>query len=181
MTRQKGVNVLFYGRPGTGKTELAKAVAKALNVKIYEVSYADNDDEPISGIKRLKAYKVAQSFFSNNDVLILFDEIEDVVGDDNALNFFAPPKQSNKGWMNRILENNKVPAIWITNDIYSMDPALIRRFDISLEVPIPPKAKRKEIIAKECGDLLSPKSIDLWYNNQHFFVFLYARIQDAST
>ena len=165
-TQERGANILLYGRPGTGKTELAKAVAKALKVKIYEVSYADSDDEPISGTKRLKAYKIAQSFFGNNDVILLFDEIEDVVGDENGLSFFAPPKQSNKGWMNRILENNKVPAIWITNDIYSMDPALIRRFDMSLEIPIPPKAKRKEIIQKECGDLLSPKSIDKIATNE---------------
>ena len=116
--QQSGVNILFYGKPGTGKTELTKAIAKELDKEIYEVSYADEDDEPISGDKRLKAYKVAQSFFSNSNVLILFDEIEDVVGDDNSMNFFAPPKQSNKGWMNRILENNKIPAIWITNDIY---------------------------------------------------------------
>ena len=122
--QQSGVNILFYGKPGTGKTELTKAIAKELNKEIYEVSYADEDDEPISGNSRLKAYKVAQSFFSNSNVLIMFDEIEDVVGDNNSMNFFAPPKQSNKGWMNRILENNKIPAIWITNDIHSMDQTI---------------------------------------------------------
>jgi len=165
-TKQKGVNVLLYGKPGTGKTELTKAIAKELGHDIYEVSYADADDEPISGEKRLKAYKVAQSFFSNANVLIMFDEIEDVVGDDNSFNFFAPPKQSNKGWMNRMLESNPIPAIWITNDIRSMDPAIIRRFDMSIEVPIPPKAKRKEIIEKDCGDILSKKSIELIAKNE---------------
>ena len=164
--QQSGVNILFYGRPGTGKTELTKAIAKELNKEIYEVSYADEDDEPISGDKRLKAYKVAQSFFCNSNVLIMFDEIEDVVGDDNSMNFFAPPKQSNKGWMNRILESNKIPAIWITNDVHSMDPAIIRRFDMSIEVPIPPKAKRKEIIEKDCGEILSEKSIDKIAKNE---------------
>lgn len=161
-----GVNILFYGKPGTGKTELTKAIAKELGNDIYEVSYADEDDEPISGDKRLKAYKVAQSFFSNSNVLILFDEIEDVVGDNNSMSFFAPPKQSNKGWMNRILESNKIPAIWITNDIHSIDPAIIRRFDMSIEIPIPPKAKRKEIIEKDCADILSLKSIDKIAKNE---------------
>ena len=64
------MNILFYGKPGTGKTELTKAIAKELGHNIYEVSYADEDDEPISGDKRLKAYKVAQSFFSNSNILL---------------------------------------------------------------------------------------------------------------
>jgi len=164
--KQKGVNILFYGRPGTGKTELTKALANALGTGIYEVSYADEDDEPISGAKRMKAYKVAQSFFSNNNIILMFDEIEDVVGNDNAFNFFAPPKQNNKGWMNRILETNNIPTIWITNDIHSMDPAMIRRFDMSMEIPIPPKEKRKEIIEQDCGELLSKKSIDKIAKNE---------------
>jgi len=160
MKREKGVNILFYGKPGTGKTELTKAIAKKLKVNIYEVSYANEDDEPISGEKRLKAYKVGQSFFANNNVILMFDEIEDVVGSNESMNFFAPPKQQNKGWMNRMLENNPIPSIWITNDIYSMDNALVRRFDMTIEIPIPPKAKRKEIIQKECGDVLNEKTID---------------------
>jgi len=164
--KQKGVNILFYGQPGTGKTELTKALANTLGTGIYEVSYADEDDEPISGERRLKAYKVAQSFFSNNDVILMFDEIEDVVSDNSAMSFFSPPKQSNKGWMNRILETNNIPSIWITNDIHSMDSATIRRFDMSIEIPIPPKAKRKEIIEQDCGEILSEKSIDKIAKNE---------------
>ena len=164
--KQKGVNILFYGQPGTGKTELTKALANALGTGIYEVSYADEDDEPISGDRRLKAYKVGQSFFSNNNVILMFDEIEDVVSDNSAMSFFVPPKQSNKGWMNRILETNNIPTIWITNDIHSMDPAMIRRFDMSIEIPIPPKEKRKEIIEQDCGEMLSEKSIEKIAKNE---------------
>lgn len=164
--KQKGVNILFYGRPGTGKTELTKALAKTLGTEIYEVSYADEDDEPISRTKRMKAYKVAQSFFSNRKMILMFDEIEDVVGDDNIRNFFTPPKQDNKAWMNRILETNNIPTIWITNDIRSMDPAMIRRYDMSIEIPIPPKAKRKEIIEQDCGEILSGKSIEKIAKNE---------------
>lgn len=159
-TQQQGVNVLFYGKPGTGKTELTKALAKELGTSIYEVSYADEDDVPITGVKRLKAYKIAQSFFKENNMILMFDEIEDVVNDGQSTNPFIPTKQSNKGWMNRILETNNIPTIWITNDIYEIDSALIRRFDMSIEIPIPPKSKRKEIIQKDCGDILSEKMVN---------------------
>jgi SpoVK/Ycf46/Vps4 family AAA+-type ATPase len=165
-SQQQGVNILFYGKPGTGKTELTKALAKALGTSIYEVSYADEDDEPITGVKRLKAYKIAQSFFKENKMILMFDEIEDVVNDGQSANPFLPPKQSNKGWMNRILETNNIPTIWITNDIYEIDSAIIRRFDMSFEIPIPPKSKRKEIIQKECGDILSEKSIEKIAQNE---------------
>ena len=164
--KQKGVNILFYGKPGTGKTELTKALAKELAVSIYEVTYADEDDDLISGTRRLSAYKVAQSFFANSHAILMFDEIEDVVGGDQPESFFLPAKQSSKAWMNRILETNNIPTIWITNDIRSMDPAMIRRFDMSIEIPIPPKAKRKEIIEQDCGDILSEKSIDKIAKNE---------------
>ena len=165
-SRNQGVNILFYGKPGTGKTELTKALAKELEVGIYEVTYADADDDVISGTKRLSAYKVAQSFFANSHAILMFDEIEDVVGGEQQESFFLPAKQSSKGWMNRILETNNIPAIWITNDIYSMDPAMIRRFDMSIEIPIPPKAKRREIIEQDCGEMLSAKSIDRIAQNE---------------
>ena len=185
---KQGVNILFYGKPGTGKTELTKALAKELNTGIYEVSYADEDDEPISGEKRLKAYKVAQSFFSSNDIILMFDEIEDVVGNNGFESFFMPKKQSNKGWMNRTLESNAIPTIWITNDIRSMDPAMVRRFDMSMEIPIPPKAKRKEIIQKDCAELISEEAIEKIAKNEAIAPALVTRaakvvnsINDSST
>ena len=75
----------------------------------------------------------------------LLDEIEDVFNNDD--NPFRK-RQKNKAWINRILENNVIPTMWITNDVYSIDNAVIRRFDMSIEVPIPTKSKRIEIINK---------------------------------
>jgi SpoVK/Ycf46/Vps4 family AAA+-type ATPase len=134
-----GVNILLYGRPGTGKTEFAKVIAKVLNKKLYSISCIDENNTPLLVKDRIKAYKIAQ-FILDSDSLLLYDEAEDI--------FREEKRKDYKAWINNSLENNKIPTIWITNDIFSMDEAFIRRFDYVLEMKIPPKKYRKKIISK---------------------------------
>ncbi len=157
-SNQSGVNILLYGKPGTGKTELAKVLAEKLEAELFEVSYIDENDDPIDGRKRLNAYKSAQALLGNKEVLLMYDEAEDVFEQKESI-FFGKSRQKDKAWLNRILERNTIPTIWITNNIYVIDDALIRRFDMSIEVPIPAKSKRKEIIKNYSLDLLDEKSI----------------------
>lgn len=165
-TKQKGVNVLLYGLPGTGKTELAKVVAQKLQAKIYEVSYTDGEQEPVDGKQRLKAYKSAQALLSNESTLLMYDEAEDIF-ESSGGSFFAPPqRQKDKAWINRILETNAVPTIWITNNIESVDSAIVRRFDMSIEIPIPPKKTRVEIIKKYSQNILDEKTLQMLAANE---------------
>ena len=130
-TRARGANILLYGRPGTGKTELVKMLAGSLGLELFEISYADEDDDPMSGRHRINAYKSAQYLFGDRPVLLMFDEIEDIFEETRPLSslFGMAPVQNHKGWMNRILENSRVPAVWISNSASMMDPAVLRRFD----------------------------------------------------
>jgi len=165
-TKQKGVNILLYGLPGTGKTELAKVVAQKLQAKIYEVSYTDNEEESIDAKQRLKAYKTAQALLSNENTLLMYDEAEDIFESSGSF-FFAPPKrQKDKAWINRILESNTIPTIWITNNVESIDSAIVRRFDMSIEIPIPPKKTRVEIIKKYSQNILDEKTLQMLAANQ---------------
>lgn len=155
-----GVNILLYGDPGTGKTELVKTLATHLGIELFEVSFADEDDDPISGTMRLKAYRTAQTILKNKSTILMFDEIEDIFKDEDTGSQFGRRKSSNtKAWMNRILENNPIPAIWITNQVYSLDNAFIRRFDMVHEIPVPPKAKRQEIIFTHAGAMMSEETL----------------------
>ena len=174
-TKQEGVNILLYGPPGTGKTELSKVLAEKLGLMSYEISYADENDEAIEGAKRLKAFKVAQSFFAQKELLLMFDEIEDVFSNDADFSFFGPSRQKNKGWINRMLETNAIPTIWITNDVRAIDKAVVRRFDMSIEVPIPPKAKRQEIIENYSEGLLSQEAIKKIAKDAHIAPALISR------
>lgn len=172
ITNQRGVNILLYGVPGTGKTELTKVIASELKKSLYEISYCDNNDEPIDGRKRLEAYKSAQALLSNKNIFLMFDEIEDVFNNDD--NPFRK-RQKNKAWINRILENNVIPTMWITNDVYSIDNAVIRRFDMSIEVPIPTKSKRIEIINKFSQNQLSIDAISKLASNKNIAPALISR------
>ena len=165
-TKQSGVNILLYGLPGTGKTELTKVIAKKIKTKLFEVSYTDEDDEPIDGTARLKAYKSAQALLANKKTLLMYDEAEDIF--ESGGGFFSPPvRQKDKAWINRVLETNTIPTIWITNNIYSIDNALVRRFDMSIEIPIPVKSKREEIIKNYSKNLLDEQSIKTLAKNEN--------------
>jgi AAA+ superfamily predicted ATPase len=45
-SQQNGVNILLYGLPGTGKTEFTKTITNILKTKLFEISYANEYDEP---------------------------------------------------------------------------------------------------------------------------------------
>ncbi|MCH9739524.1 MAG: ATP-binding protein [Epsilonproteobacteria bacterium] len=159
-SQQKGVNILLYGLPGTGKTELSKTIAEILGIELYEISYADNDGDPIDGTARLHVYKTAQALLSKHKTILMYDEAEDVFESYEGGFFMMPKRQSDKAWINKVLENNQLPTIWITNNIKSIDNAIIRRFDMSIEMPIPSQSKRAEIIKKYSDNILNQKSIE---------------------
>jgi SpoVK/Ycf46/Vps4 family AAA+-type ATPase len=151
--QRHGVNVFVHGAPGTGKSELARALAAALGCELFEVASEDEDGDPVNGERRLRAYRAAQSFFDRRQALLLFDEVEDVFSDHGPS--FGPRStaQRRKAWLNRMLEQNRVPTLWLSNTIADIDPAFMRRFDMVIEVPVPPRAQRERILQAACGDL----------------------------
>jgi SpoVK/Ycf46/Vps4 family AAA+-type ATPase len=147
-TRKKGVNILVHGSPGTGKTEFARAAAKRLGSTLHEVACEDLRREPVEGQERFRGYRLAQGILANGrENLILFDEIEDVFRPQEDKLRGRPSNQSGmKGWVNRVLEDNQVPAFWITNRLHVLDEAFVRRFDLVIELNVPPRCVRKRIL-----------------------------------
>ena len=171
--RQKGINILFYGLPGTGKTELTKTICNVLKIELFEISYADDEDETIDGDRRLKAYKMAQTLLANKNIIFMYDEAEDIFESHDSL--FAPKRQENKAWLNKMLETNTIPTIWISNNIGSIDNAIVRRFDYALEMPIPKRSKREQIIKTFSNNLLDEKSIKILSQNENIAPALVTR------
>lgn len=149
---QPGVNILLYGRPGTGKTQLARRLAKAVGCKLYEVLCEDADGDPIKPWERVRAYRAAQHFFTSCKTMLLFDEVEEVFAES-----FDSFRQTSKSWINQMLEGNSIPAIWIANSVGCLDPAFIRRFDLVIELPLPDEQQRYKLLKKYSPAEVSPK------------------------
>lgn len=158
-TGRKGVNIFLHGDPGTGKTQLAKALAQELDCELFEVASEDADGDSVNGVLRLRAYRAAQSFFAQRRSLILFDEVEDVFNDGDSVFGRKSTAQTRKAWINRMLEENPVPTVWLSNSIQGVDPAFIRRFDMVFELPVPPKKQRERILLDTCSDLLDASTV----------------------
>lgn len=156
---RKGVNLLIYGVPGTGKTEFAGLLAQALGISAYNITYMDSDGDVVKAEQRLNYSRLAQTLLNGKQALLIFDEIEDVF----CGSFFEQSvAQQNKAWMNQLLENNNVPMIWLSNSVFGIDPAFLRRFDFILEMPDLPLKNKSALITQLTEGKLSQAYV------QHF-------------
>ena len=151
--KRKGVNILFYGPAGSGKTELTRILAKELGLTAYEVQFAERQEFRGERISRIMFWKVAGSVLSrNSNELLVLDEAEDIFNDMGTL-FFSG--RTNKGEINRLLGENPVVTLWTANSIRNIDPAMLRRFNMVIEVKSPGLAYRREMIDKASDHRLS--------------------------
>ena len=165
-TSRKGVNIYIYGDPGTGKSELAKVLASELDCELYEISCEDMDGDPVEGERRLRALRAAQSFFARRRALIVFDEVEDVFSNGSTFWDRQSTAQTRKAWINRMLEENVVPVLWLSNSIDSLDPAFMRRYDMILELTIPSRRQRRDIVKQASEGMLNEAAIERFSSSE---------------
>jgi len=153
--KTRGVNILLYGEPGTGKTELVRTLADSCGLKLYEITMQAMDGSPIEGKDRLSAYQLSQKLLAREkNCAILFDEIEDVFP---ATRYMITENATStivkKAWINNLLEENPIPAFWVTNATAHIEASFLRRFDYTLKLRSPTRAMRRRILDKYVGHL----------------------------
>jgi len=104
LSTKSPVSVLLYGGPGTGKTEIAKAIALNLNKPLYSLNISDEDkDEDIN--ERKRSLVTIQNHPMMEKGLILVDECDTLINNRINFSFFGQGRKSDdKAWINEYFD-----------------------------------------------------------------------------
>jgi len=151
--RARGVNVLLHGAPGTGKTELTRVVAQTLGAKLFQVADSNAEGDATPGRERLSACALAQRTLARTRrSLLVFDEVEDAFVRWGGTLGLVREAGGTKAWTNRMMESTSVPTFWVANEIGHIDMATLRRFDLVVELRVPPTGVRMSMLRDALGE-----------------------------
>ena len=153
--REKGVNILFHGPPGTGKTQFCRTLAGKLSVPLFDVGARDERGGEPDRAQRLGDLTLAHTLLAGDrNALVLFDETVDLLPDAGLSFLFGgfgrrTVSGGSKLFMNRLLENAPVPTLWTANTSDRIPEAFLRRMKFALELRLPPPRIRARIWSRQ--------------------------------
>jgi len=140
--------IILHGSPGTGKTMIAKAIAKKLDgifiscgPSLFENKFYGESAKLIKGLFSF-ANKV-------KPCVIFIDEIDGILGTRNDFDqsLVNETKTIFLAEMDGIIARNpQVIFVGATNKLYSIDKAVKRRMRLHVEVPLPDLESRRNIL-----------------------------------
>lgn len=143
----KGVNVLFSGPSGTGKTMAAEVLARELNLSLYKIDLASVVSKYIGETEKNLAAIFAEAETSN--AILFFDEADSLFGKRSEV------KDSHDRYANietsyllQRMEDYAGVTILATNLRKNIDDAFVRRMTFMLAFSLPDEAERRRIWAK---------------------------------
>ena len=125
---------MFYGKPGTGKTESAFQIARLMNRDILTVKMEDLIDSHLGQTSKniVTLFDEIRHLYSNN-IVILFDEIDALVMNRISNNDLREMGRVTSTFLKELdsLSDNII-LIATTNLVDYIDNALLRRFDAKI-------------------------------------------------
>ncbi|KAL0480781.1 vacuolar protein-sorting protein 4 [Acrasis kona] len=140
--------ILLYGPPGTGKTHLAKALATESKSTFFSVSSSDLLSKWMG-----ESEKMVRGLFSmaekKKPSIIFIDEVDSLVTarSENESETARRIKTEFLVRMQGLCEMDGVVVLAATNVPWELDPAMRRRFERRIYVPLPDKNARFKILS----------------------------------
>jgi SpoVK/Ycf46/Vps4 family AAA+-type ATPase len=178
---RRGTHLLVNGAPGLGKTEWVRAllseyaalttgdgVTTPTTVNAMELVVLDADGAALSGEDRLSHLRLALNLLrSTPGGVIVFDEADDVFragGDANASGSdpSAVSMANHRASLNRLIEDSRIPVIWIMNHPDILDPAVLRRFDTVVAFESMPRSVRLAMLQQRLGNMGDAVELARW-------------------
>lgn len=138
----KGLNALFSGPPGTGKTMAAEVIANELKLDIYKIDLSQVVSKYIGETEKNlnKIFSEAQT----SNAILFFDEADALFGKRSEVKD-AHDRYANIeiGYLLQKMEEYEGIVILATNLRNNMDEAFARRIQFTIEFPFPDERERK--------------------------------------
>ncbi|MEI3394553.1 MAG: ATP-dependent zinc metalloprotease FtsH [Clostridia bacterium] len=158
--------VLLYGKPGTGKTLIAKAIAGEANVPFISMSGSEFI-EMFAGLGASRVRKLFEKARKLSPCIVFIDEI-DAIGARRTSNSGA--ETENNQTLNQLLvemdgfsSEETIIVLAATNRPEMLDKALLRpgRFDRQITIPVPDLKGRLEILKIHSEDKKLSENVNL--------------------
>jgi len=137
LSDREQTNIILYGEPGSGKTELARSLAHQYGKRVRRIGYGSEDKNDLK-----LALTHAKITAGPGDILIM-DEADCLLNTLRSED--SVYKGIDKGWLNHFLETHGTKIIWITNETHWIEKSVRRRFNYTLEFETPGESERKKL------------------------------------
>jgi hypothetical protein len=139
-----GVNALFAGAPGTGKTMAAEVLAGSLGLDLYRIDLSSTVSKYIGETEKNLARLFDEA--ASGDAILFFDEADALFGKRTQVRD-AHDRYANleTSYLLQRLETHAGVVILATNLRKNMDEAFARRLHVTVEFAVPGESDRRRI------------------------------------
>lgn len=140
----RGLNILFTGPPGTGKTMLAQVIANELSLKLFRVDLSAISSKYIGETEENLAEIFNQAEKTN--CILFFDEMDSLFGKRGDVQS-SNDKYANMetSYILQRLEQYNGVVLMATNYLSNIDEAFMRRIHFIFHIPLPNQKLRLQL------------------------------------